>query len=1463
MEQFGKYELIRRIGSGGMAEVFLARTAVAQNLAKHLVIKKIHPAFARSRQFVSMFVDEAKIALGLNHPNIVQVFDFGQIGDTYFLAMEYVEGVDVLRLMQEAAKQEKRIPLGVCAFVVQEVAKGLDYAHRKVDDFGEPLGIVHRDISPQNVLVSWDGAVKIVDFGIARARNVHEEEGVVKGKFAYMSPEQARGEMVDRRADVFSLGVVLFELSCGRPMFPGKGKEVLDKVKSGVVPLPREVNKDIPAALEQIILQAVAFHREDRFQTGRDLQNALGRFQYELASGPDGIVDSGDLAKFVAQTVPERQRRATVRPPTAPVPPEVLAAARAAFPGIPPAPPAAPAPPDTADRVAAAIASIHKKEPLRERKHVFVLQGKVCGLKSLERRVGIERAARVVAEFLSMAQDIAFKHDAHVDSVEHGRFTLAVGLPVASEDDAARTFRLAMALVEALDGIGHDVEPELRLAVGIQRGIALVTRKEGGAFDYELGAQTTGIARAIAAEAQGADILCGGAVYRVARRDWNFEELATIDIPDVDAQPDDQEGRERKRATVYRLRGPKERAQRLRERSRVPSVLGRDLELKALRDAYRDVRVNDTMRAVAVFGEAGMGKRSVVGALLSSIPEGEAVIVRTAGRASATYTPFGIIADLARDLLGLAEGADARETLRRLETAAKEIYPDSGDPSDVPGVVEAIGALLGAHAVDGKETDPGERRRRVLDALTRVAARFSGDRPLVAVCEDMQWADEKSLGILGEILGRTDLRGILIIVTSRPDTRVIDIVRQANAELLRLEELGEAERLALIERRFLPGEHISELAEQLVARAGGNPFFLNELLDALVDRGILRAAPGGTEHAGLLRWVRRETAIAVPSSVESLLATRIDQLPGRQKQTLLCAAAVGPQFPAALVEQLSGAPVNEALGQLVEQRLLRAHGQVYSFANELILAVAYRMLPNEERIGLHERAAKALVGAPGYQPGPDGALIARHLELAGRSLEAAERYLAAAAHSMEMGGSSDAFRQLTRALQLLPAEDHARRFDAHRQREEILRRLGQRPQQLRELTALRKEAESVGAPDMLAIAHSRSAQYHIDAGKLDPARKAAAAALECALQANDRLAEAEAYRLQAEIAVMEGAGVRALALSDRALALCGAERDDHVQRAHILLDRGTTLRNMSRLPESIEAYAEALVIYRMLRQPRLEARALNNMGVVFSSMGEIEEALAHYKSSLKLHQRLGDRASFPLQLGNIGQTYARVGDLERAEKYLGKGLSLAEQNADDRSRLDTLIGLAQLEIARGVFDRALEHIELALNLARDSQNRYQEIRAMVLQATALIESRRDPAGALELSVRATTMAREMPMPFGEIMGLAAQGLALAALHRADEGVALTASAVQLQRARQLPEAAEQVLSIHAMVCETAGRTDDARRAVTAAFAEVERKAARLADPRLRETYLASNVPKSITQRYRRLLGAAGTAPGRS
>ncbi|MBS1119006.1 MAG: serine/threonine protein kinase with repeat [Deltaproteobacteria bacterium] len=1539
MEQFGKYSLIRKIGTGGMAEVYLARTVVAQGLNKTLVIKKIHTAYARSRQFVTMFVDEAKIALGLNHPNIIQVFDFGAVGDTYFLAMEHVEGLDLLRLLQEAAKARQRLPYGISAYIVQQLVKGLDYAHRKTDEFGQPLGIVHRDISPQNVLLSWDGGVKIVDFGIARARDVHEEQGVIKGKFAYMSPEQARGEPVDCRSDVFAAGIVLFELVCARPLFHGKGKEALEMVKSGAIPRPKDFAPELPDSLERVILKALAFHRSDRYQTARDMQHELGRFQLEWAQKAGTLTDSGALAQLLAGLLPEEQRVVVPRPAheggyekveavaadgsepnglDAPVPVPVSLEASAGSVGSPgnsqalrqQARPPTPSP----------SADGQRSRDQKERKYVYVLQGILRGMAALERKLGAPGAARLVNEFYKVARDVAFKHDAILDlprlppdgkdvtigelasgstgtSFSETALRVVIGLPIANEDDPSRSIRLALALVDALDGIGSDVEPELRLALAVQRGVALVRHtKIRGEPTFEIEEATASFAHKLARQARGAEILVGGRVFRAARSEWNFEALPAIDLPDdlpggtqasqsSKTVTDDDTDPGVKRARVYRLRGPKDRAQRLRERRNDPGahLHGRELELKALRDAWRDVLVTRRKRQIVIIGDAGVGKRTVVRTFLESINPSEAVIIRTSGRVGTAMTPYGVIADLARDVLGLAEDAEPHEVERRLLRAIPLIFPGQETSREARTALQIFGMLLGvrgstssgsaaAGPTDGGlpagQVDAETRRQTLIQLLNRIEQRLDSDKPIILVGEDIHWADEDSQELFAALLKVETPRPIFGLMTSRPEARIMKLAKELGTEVVVLDELPDLARRQLLAERFVPGHDIDELIEQIAARCGGNAFFIQELLETLTERGILVADGEDGEAPGLLRWVKRDAPIHVPSTVEDLLITRIDSLPTSEKDTLVHAAVLGRHVSATALSQLLGRPVRLELDELMRRGLMSPvssggpaepghphQGDEYRFKNDMTMTVAYGLIDADARVQMHRGVAARIAGAPGYRLGQDDALIARHLELAGDDVPAADRYLRAAGHALELGGNADGFRQLSRALKLLPAADHERRFAAHRLREEILRRLAKRPQQLRELHALRKEAEALGDPGKLAQAHCALAQFYIDVGKAPAALRAAAPALQYARDAKDVLLEAEALRLRASIARLVGNAEESLRLVEQALELCdrGAQASATatgaldgsrpptpvlMARATILNQRGTTLWNIGRLETAIESYAEALVIYRAIGMARHEARALNNMGIVFAAMGEYEEALAHYKSALKIDQTLGDRSGIALKLGNIGQCYSDLGDLDRAESYLAKALKVAEQTGDLSAAAHAAVSWGQTKMQRGDVQGALAMFERGLSLATENRERYQEIRALEYIALAHLAVGDPPEAALEMARSATEWARKVPMLVGIVYGLVFQGLALSKLGRHDEAVTAVDEAIQLIEGAR-PEGTEHVHRWRAEILMAAGRTAEALAATTRAATEVEAKAAKLRDPELRKLFLAS------------------------
>ncbi len=280
--QLGKYELIRRLATGGMAEIYLARAAAIEGFEKRVVLKRILPQHADNQAFIRMFLAEARLAATLHHPNVVQVYDIGEDDGTYFFAMEHVEGVDLRELLRSAHSASRPIPLQHILHFVVGICAGLHYAHDKRDDNGELLDIVHRDVSPSNVLITFDGGVKVVDFGIAKASNVSTTAGTLKGKIPYMSPEQCRSEPLDRRSDVFSIGTLLWELTTGQRLFRGDNElALIGKVARGDVPPPSSVREPYPPGLEPIVLKALAADVEHRYATALELQLALEDFAHE------------------------------------------------------------------------------------------------------------------------------------------------------------------------------------------------------------------------------------------------------------------------------------------------------------------------------------------------------------------------------------------------------------------------------------------------------------------------------------------------------------------------------------------------------------------------------------------------------------------------------------------------------------------------------------------------------------------------------------------------------------------------------------------------------------------------------------------------------------------------------------------------------------------------------------------------------------------------------------------------------------------------------------------------------------------------------------------------------------------------------------------------------------------------------------------------------------------------------
>ncbi|MCU0672410.1 MAG: PEGA domain-containing protein [Myxococcota bacterium] len=280
---FGKYLLLERVNVGGMAEVFKAKAFGVEGFERLVAVKRILPSIAEDQEFITMFIDEAKIAVQLTHANVASIFDLGRVADSYFIAMEFVRGKDLRAIFDRVRKRGETVPVPMACYVIMKVCEGLDYAHNKKDSAGRDLHLVHRDVSPQNILLSYDGEVKLIDFGIAKAANKagKTQAGILKGKFGYMSPEQVRGLPLDRRSDIFSVGIVLYELLTGERLFVGESDfSTLEKVRNVEIMPPSTYNRKIPEELEQIVLKALAKDVEDRYQTAMDLHDDLQSFMY-------------------------------------------------------------------------------------------------------------------------------------------------------------------------------------------------------------------------------------------------------------------------------------------------------------------------------------------------------------------------------------------------------------------------------------------------------------------------------------------------------------------------------------------------------------------------------------------------------------------------------------------------------------------------------------------------------------------------------------------------------------------------------------------------------------------------------------------------------------------------------------------------------------------------------------------------------------------------------------------------------------------------------------------------------------------------------------------------------------------------------------------------------------------------------------------------------------------------------
>jgi serine/threonine protein kinase/tetratricopeptide (TPR) repeat protein len=1247
---FGKYKLLGRIARGGMAEVFRAKSFGADGFEKIVVIKRILPELAQNHQFVEMAIHEAKLSVALSHANIVQVFDLGREEDTYFIVMEHVHGMDFAEVLRAARKKGQRPPTELCVYIASETARALDYAHRRRDAQLRPLNIVHRDVSPQNLLLSFEGEVKVTDFGIAKARTTVEETGTIKGKYAYMAPEQARGEPVDGRADVFALGVVLFEALGGKSPFQERSAmETLRRVQVGEVLALERVWPECPPELGRIVTKATHPDRDARYASAAKLYEDLAGFLYttrkrvtshDLAEWLDRVREQGEPtleADRVRDALEDAGRSAMLTPVQRPV--------GAARPG-----------PSTSTG------------PVRshlERRDVTLLCADIPA-------GGPERVAPLSA--------IAARHGGSVVSSDGQHVVWLFG---AGSPDGRDTESAARAALKGRQAISRASDPE-QVGVGLHAARIHVRMDGTGEVDQWL-TGAIAVARALARAAP-SRILASESVGRILREAFTLGPVAQATSPgDV--------------ALVGALELTGERGTHDGARRR---FVGRKEAFRQVGDIFARAGKRG-VQAVVVTGDPGSGKTRFLEEVayrlhrMSHPVSWYATLCLPPDR----EVPGAAIAGILRSILAIDE-TDPEPLVRERALRLRELGLHADE-------LAAASRLLG---VTGGSEPPGGGSRPLRAAAARIASSLARDQLTVLLWDGAEHMDDESQAIVDELVRGAGRSRLVIVVACR--TGFVYAWKDAlSAVELPLGPLSEAETRALIALRLGVAEDAvpREVLDEVSAKSSGSPLFIEEHLRSLVEAGAVELRDGQVVFRRAVAEV--EVPKTLRGLISAELARLSPELRGVLQIASVLGPRWSPSMLGELAG-LSPEELRRAIEALLERGSIVRVGEEFAFAHETRREVVYEGLALGARRELHAAVAAVIERtfperldelserlALHYRECNDRAKAVHYLERAGRRRAAERSYAAAAVHfsrAVELAQAA-ARPNPEHVLELYALLGEAAVESAFAPSIERLRLGLQYAEELRDEFATQRMLLLVGRL-LFAVNQFGEALAHLERARTLAERR------------RDEPAMFESARAIGHVFARNGEFGRALGLLQRSVELLSDAGDSRALGAALLaLAR---CHGSAGSPEDAQdALARAWGVAERLEDPALRVDALKTSALIWYHVRDFERAALESERALEMAREFDLPYEITVNAHNAGDSWVRCGDYRRAFTNLRASQDVAlEQGFDKLANINEML-LAFVEAMGGGAD-AVGRIEASLSYADANGYKWDALHARFL-----------------------------------------------------------------------------------------------------------------------------------------------------
>jgi len=1266
---FGKYQLLSQIARGGMAEVWKAKAHGVEGFEKILVIKRILPQFSDNPRFVEMFINEAKIAVTLAHANIVQVFDLGHAQDSYFIAMEFVAGMDLASVLKIARRSGRHMTTDVAVYIIGELAKGLDYAHRRRDANNRELNIVHRDVSPQNILLSFEGEVKLTDFGIAKARTLAQtvtELGVVKGKYAYMSPEQLTGGTVDARADIFATGTLLYETLTGKNPFQADSNyDTLKRLRTGDITPIEERAPDIPEEVVNVVHRAMAFAPDERYQSAGELYEDLLQYLYTLGHrvGPRDLMAHLKLLKgHAGDETPAatgeglRKIFESDHPPLSVVEPGNPDTRPDLLPDSEQSPPdktrvGRRVPREWRTGTGSGVSPINRERTeWRDVTAMVVATSDEDDLKS-------ETIATMVERFGGTVLD-----DPGLD-VEAGRIVWAMfGDKNPDGRDSDNAARCGLRVSRAGSAAAAALGKATTVAVGMQSGRMLVDLG-GSMIADEQYMELLREAHTLSGQAAASQIFVNAEAEHDLRGRFRFVKAGADGSRFILAS-------ERSVADAY------------------GRFIGRREALKEIGDSL-SLANRKHLRVVALCGEAGSGKSR----LLIETMRRLSLAGHTAGLHIAALTPqmkdapHSAIQAMLRVVLGVDE-FDPEALLRDRTTRLRELGLLSFEQA-------AVEAALGLKT-DGRRHSSSRPLRA---ALLRIIRKLAEDRLTIFAWDGAEYMDDQSANIVNDMLRTIQEARVALILSHRPgfQPRWSDL---PNYDSIQLPPLDDEEIARLTAARLGADEIPFELLREVATKSSGNPLYVEEYLKALEEAGTLSFAEEQVIYSPA------ESDVQVPKTLRGIVASRISRLGPDARYILQVASLAGERFHIEVTAAAAGervSTVSDALARPEMQGIVVTHGQEFAFAHGLVQQVMMESITLSARREIHAALARAITTLHPDLTNELSERLARHYEEAGDHGRAVQ-FLIRSADRFERESALDtAVTLLKRAIAILtglPNHDHDQAFKLY-DRIGVLTFRGRDLLRGAEIMhAAARHAEAAQLPSWTARFCMWRGRLLVAASRIEEGRQWLDQAQKIVAELDDRdlfqevliaTADADARggefgsaveRLKRahELAVESGdarAEIRCL----QPLALVHARSGNH-ERA---MASHTAAMKLAREP------ADALTLcqlHRLESQIQYHARDQKASAEAAARATEVaREAGLHYEAALNAH--------------SMGEAYLRLADHRRAFAALRSSYEVAADRGYTRLQMSNMRVLGYIDATRFQSDEGRARVQAAGQYAAD------------------------------------------------------------------------------------------------------------------------------------------------------------------